>query len=755
MKKILFSFFSFLILLLFVSCPDGGGTNDYFEDTVITYSENDFDSIFDETLQSTPYLDVINQQLLGTSSQMEYSLDGGNTWNPCIGSVQDVTLTLGDHVIVRNISDSTWTRDLGTVSAYSGRPDMYPGNKLWMGINYFDDDAIVSVGDEYDLFSYINNIGNNSTSNCVVKYYLSPDRNINSSDVELVSVNMSSISLGENNFHTEGFINLTCPNLTPGIYYLGVIIDPENSIPELNEDNNVTLPDDTAVVIVSSGNGLENGAFKLVNSWGKGDWENIADGHYWMDYEDMIANNMFVFFYFNDADTVYEPKAVAVFNVSHENRNDMKITLGISSTQPTNAEDFYLSKTFETRNTSDIPAGGDLDFPSHDIVLDITEFATYLNDYDLYLYAENIGSTSGSINSFSVELYDDYSNPALDTLTSTSTGTISAGSSSIFKIETSNNISETDLSAISASRSLSESASLVLSEISDDEIKSLLKKNPENNDNGVLSSGGYRTGWINPTEEEWLNVYSLDSIETETTTRGGTFNGADLPLELDYSESQYFPPIGNQGSEGSCVAFSTAYYIHTFMEAKEHGWDLSGVSWDSDSLGLSSGGAPDSSLDKIFSPDFIYHQINNGVDNGSSYIYAVETLRRQGCATWDTMPYDTGDSTTWPTEEAWREAVQYRGDTVGHYYWDNYQIGYFSIEDDADIQLLKSLLSMGYIVTTGIYAGDGSASDLGLYDHLDSNDVFQSGYTWSTTNHAQTIVGYKEGSAWNASNPDA
>ena len=749
MKKLLFSFFSFLILLLFVSCPDGGGSS---SNDLIFNQDN-----FLAESSSEPYLDILNSKICNTTSQMEYSLDNGSTWADCVGSIQDVTLNVADHVIVREIADTSWTRDLGTVTALSGLSDFYSGNRIYVGdaydINtssYWDDDAFFSYGDDYDIYTILNNLGDNTASNVKVNYYIYSDKLIDSSDTLLLSYTTSSVALGDFDYFSKTS-NPTFPDLAPGQYYIGAIIDPDNTINELNEGNNTTLPEDTAPVFITSGDGLDSGAFKLVNSWGKGgSWEHKSDGHYWMGYDDMIANKMGIWFYFNDVDTVYEPKALAVFNVTHAHRNEMRITVGLGD-----YGDPYLSKTFETLISDNTPAGGDPAFPSHDLVLDITEFAPYLNDYNLYLLVENIGSTTGYLNKFTLELYDDYSASAINSISSSQKGSLSGGITGVSYISTKGNISSTQLTAISETGSLTSSgSSLVLSELADSEIDSLLEKYGEPQDNNTLILGQYGTGWIPPSRDDWEDMYILDSVET-ATTRSGTFNGTSLPLSVDHSISQYFPPIGNQGSEGSCVAFSTAYYIHTFMEAQEHGWDLSGVSWGTDSLGLSDGGSPNSSLDKIFSPDFVYHQINDGVDGGSSYTLAVETLRRQGCATWDTMPYDTDDSTTWPTEEAYREAAEYRGNTMGHFYWTKYKVGFFYLEDDADIQLLKSLLSMGYIVTTGIYAGDGSASDLGLYDHLDSNDVFQSGYTWSTTNHAQTIVGYKEGTEWDSSNPDA
>ena len=247
--------------------------------------------------------------------------------------------------------------------------------------------------------------------------------------------------------------------------------------------------------------------------------------------------------------------------------------------------------------------------------------------------------------------------------------------------------------------------------------------------------GRFGTGYHPPTAEQWRDMKKLRGVET------AIYRGGGLPDVVDHSVTQYFPPIGNQGSEGSCTCFSLGYYIQTFTEAKEHSWNLTGTAW--------SGGAPASNQDKIFSPDFIYHQINYGVDEGSNPSQAASLIIRLGGATWSEMPYDTEDSVSWPSEAAFGEAGRYRGREVGNYYWDYKSNGYFIIYDDSDINLLRSLINAGYCVSTCINAS-------GLYALLDEKDVVDDDTTDKMEiNHAQTIVGYKEGTSWDPANPDS
>ena len=232
---------------------------------------------------------------------------------------------------------------------------------------------------------------------------------------------------------------------------------------------------------------------------------------------------------------------------------------------------------------------------------------------------------------------------------------------------------------------------------------------------------GRGTGLKPPTEEEWAGMVG----------NFGIVEGIAPPIEgpisasVDHSTSIYFPPIGNQANEGSCVAWATAYYTKTFQEAKEHGWDLSGASW--------SDGQPSSAYqDRIMSPDFMYHQINDGLDTGSYYSSAMDLCNRIGVCSWENMPYDSNDHTTWPSEEAWREAPWYRTDQGYNYLWT------YPPNNANGITDLKTWLDNGNLAIISIRAEQ--------YANLDANDLWKND-TYSDaagTNHANTIIGYDD-----------
>ncbi len=269
--------------------------------------------------------------------------------------------------------------------------------------------------------------------------------------------------------------------------------------------------------------------------------------------------------------------------------------------------------------------------------------------------------------------------------------------------------------------SLFTSRSLTSSEISNMKSKIGVRK-PGQNYNIIINNHG--TGLAPPTEEEWelieLNGKTIESLSSLSKAK-------EISSYCDLSSDAAFPPIGNQGSVGSCAAFSTAYYIKTYQEAKEHGWDLSSSYWTGDWPGY-----PVGNLEKIMSPKFAYNLANGGTDKGVSYYDAVHILNRFGCSSWQNFSYDT-DYLGWPNTIAWRESPLYRGNFA-----DPSEFGtifYFFIEDDKDIDMLCRILDAGIPVSISV--------DASKYSLLTSDDLWdESNYIDPKPNHANTVVGY-------------
>ncbi|WP_286912531.1 C1 family peptidase [Flavobacterium sp. UBA4197] len=121
---------------------------------------------------------------------------------------------------------------------------------------------------------------------------------------------------------------------------------------------------------------------------------------------------------------------------------------------------------------------------------------------------------------------------------------------------------------------------------------------------------------------------------------------ASLPSSIDLSI--YLPPVGNQGNQNSCVAWAIAYGAQTYYAKKgKDNWTFTNSSGQLN-------------YDNLFSPSFVYNQINGGVDNGSSYINALNLLKDQGVCTWNSMPYSDNDFRSVPTQMAKQQAVNFK-----------------------------------------------------------------------------------------------
>jgi C1A family cysteine protease len=237
-----------------------------------------------------------------------------------------------------------------------------------------------------------------------------------------------------------------------------------------------------------------------------------------------------------------------------------------------------------------------------------------------------------------------------------------------------------------------------------------------------------QTGWRPPTEEEWKiisrDIHVIDSVSIEGTTQ--------LPSFVDHSTDPWFPPIGDQGAQGSCTVWSVAYYMKTFQEAKEHNWDLSQAKWEN--------GQPSAEYqDRIISPAFVYHLINSGLNTGTSDLTAMGLICSKGACSWAAMPYDPGDSASWPSEQAWREAPLYRSD---YYYTMN-------VTNDVEIDNLKNWLASGNLASMTIDAFKIIDPTFG-YSLLPSNDLLtlDNYHPPLSNNHEVTIVGYDDNFAY-------
>ncbi len=189
------------------------------------------------------------------------------------------------------------------------------------------------------------------------------------------------------------------------------------------------------------------------------------------------------------------------------------------------------------------------------------------------------------------------------------------------------------------------------------------------------------------------------------------FNGSPDELDDMCDNSEGLPPVGNQSSQGSCTAWATAYYVLTYLQWQEHGWDLTDPAHQC-------------------SPAFTYNTINGGVDGGSYPSDAFLLFETSGCATMEDMPYDAGDYTRYPSEQAFINGMPFR--TL-----ETYSINTYTY---SGIQNLKNHLLNGNIAETAISVWD-NFQNIDNYNYTYCiNDV----YGDQPGGHAVTVIGFDD-----------
>ncbi|MDM8559704.1 C1 family peptidase [Candidatus Parabeggiatoa sp. HSG14] len=190
-----------------------------------------------------------------------------------------------------------------------------------------------------------------------------------------------------------------------------------------------------------------------------------------------------------------------------------------------------------------------------------------------------------------------------------------------------------------------------------------------------------------------------------------------LPTRVDLSSK--FPTPRDQGEQSSCVGWSAAY-VKSYHEALEMGWPLN-------------------QDEQIFSPAFIYNNINGKSDYGAKISDGLDILVKKGAATLSTMPYDAtfGAYLKQPSDAAKAEAKNYKADA-----W-----GVLKTSDDVKTALANrqpAIVSMAVYDTfknlkgensiyntSGTYLGDHAVAIVG-YDDEYAGGAFKIINSWGT-----------------------
>lgn len=166
------------------------------------------------------------------------------------------------------------------------------------------------------------------------------------------------------------------------------------------------------------------------------------------------------------------------------------------------------------------------------------------------------------------------------------------------------------------------------------------------------------SGVITQSAEDYLRLEESKMTRSFALSDQTAF--ANLPPKADLSAT--LPPAGFQGKQNSCTGWTVAYAVKSFQENRELGWGYSQA--------------------KLFSPSFIYNQVNEGKDEGADLKDVMDFVVKHGTVPLALMPYDEEDFQKPPSEAAKRLALGFRA------------LGYRRI-NEKDVMLVKSYLAAG------------------------------------------------------------
>ncbi len=225
--------------------------------------------------------------------------------------------------------------------------------------------------------------------------------------------------------------------------------------------------------------------------------------------------------------------------------------------------------------------------------------------------------------------------------------------------------------------------------------------------------------------EDYYNIATANGTDLKISAS----TTSHLPTSIDNSQSPYFPPIGNQGGLGSCVAWAQAYYQFSYTMNKQRNVATT--------------------ADNAFSPKFIYNLTNGGNDNGLVYSQAYEMMIHQGNVPMSVAPYDDNYTSWSPTENVWRESVKYQVkdyQTFDEFGKNEKQI---TSADDEDLIPVKTALSNGEVLAFSTYVYSFNVDKLKTNSSAPENSKFAeeevvTHLKSSEGSHRMALVGYND-----------
>jgi len=214
-----------------------------------------------------------------------------------------------------------------------------------------------------------------------------------------------------------------------------------------------------------------------------------------------------------------------------------------------------------------------------------------------------------------------------------------------------------------------------------------------------LATGGF----LDPKQFEKANIY-------EPLADDNTKN----PLPESANLQRFAPIPGNQGQQGSCVAWSSAYGARSIVESARTGQPGDNVK---------------------FSPAFLYNQIGLDGCQGSYIVRAMEFMTKQGSVPYNDFEYTDQDCQRQPDRTLISKAEEFkmRG-------FNRLSLG--DRNDAIDMRAIKENLAQGAPVVIGMMVGQSFMQGMigkDVWDPEAGDDQMM-----SFGGHAMCVVGYDD-----------
>ena len=225
--------------------------------------------------------------------------------------------------------------------------------------------------------------------------------------------------------------------------------------------------------------------------------------------------------------------------------------------------------------------------------------------------------------------------------------------------------------------------------------------------------------------------------EYNKIAKNTTQNGSDkyirkaekLPESVDNSKSIYFPEIGDQGNLGSCLFWAQIYYQYTYEYNRMT--------------------KTPTTPENAFSPQWSYNVATAGADMQCTTAISLNFMKYQGSVPMSQVPYDENYLNAYPTEEIWRNSINYRLKEYQFFEQVGVDETLITSPDDSDLEPIKAALNNGEILSYSTMMYGWTHTELITdsmapenYDHV--GEVAVTSMDSQEGGHRMTIVGYND-----------